>query len=161
MRKMAAASRCAAILLLAVVGGCVQRTLTVRSDPPGALVFLNDQEFGRTPVTRNFLWYGTYDVEVRMDGYQALKTTAKVWAPWWQWFPIDLLAEALPLTDHHELRFTLHPPSAREVDAHVLVERGEQLKGALEFGTKPATRPTTRPSHKMERPSILGQLTPD
>ena len=30
--------------------GCVQRKLTVRTDPPGALVFLNDQEIGRSPA---------------------------------------------------------------------------------------------------------------
>ena len=34
-----------AILLLLVLGtGCVQRTMVITSNPPGALVFMNDQE---------------------------------------------------------------------------------------------------------------------
>src|SRR5438045_3252646 len=65
------------ILLLALSAalgaGCVRRTLAVRSDPPGALVYLNGVEVGRTPVQRDFVWYGTYDVQVRKDGYDTIK----------------------------------------------------------------------------------------
>ncbi len=39
--------------------GCVQRTITITSDPPGALVWLNDREIGRTPLDVNFVYYGT------------------------------------------------------------------------------------------------------
>ena len=50
--------------------GCgVERTLQVNSDPPGALVSLNGEEVGRTPMRKMFLWYGTYDLELRKDGY--------------------------------------------------------------------------------------------
>ncbi len=60
-----------AILCFVLFGsGCVQRQLTVTTDPPGTLVHLNGQEFGRTPVTRDFTWYGTYDVELRKEGYE-------------------------------------------------------------------------------------------
>jgi hypothetical protein len=130
-------------------GGCIQRTLTVRSNPPGALVYLNDQEIGRTPVTRNFLWYGTYEVEVRKPGYDSVKTTAPVIAPWWQWVPIDLITEALPLTDHHELLFTLHRPTAREDDPELLIRRGEQMRQQLLSSQRGQTGPTTKPrKHK-------------
>src|SRR5688500_8387276 len=70
--------------------GCVQRTLQVESDPPGALVYLNGEEAGRTPMRKNFVWYGTYDVQLRKEGYHTLSRETKVWAPWWQWPPIDL-----------------------------------------------------------------------
>src|SRR5689334_927202 len=78
--------------------GCsrIERQIEVTSDPPGALVWANDQEIGRTPLARDFTWYGTYDVVVRKDGYQALHTETKVIAPWWQWPPIDLAVEVLP-----------------------------------------------------------------
>src|ERR1700689_2659659 len=69
------------VILSALGGGCVQRTLTVRSDPDGALVYLNDQEIGRTPLARYFTWYGVYDVELHKEGYQSIKTTAAVIAP--------------------------------------------------------------------------------
>src|SRR5688500_8891874 len=53
------------VLTVAVAGCGVQRSLTVQSEPPGALVYLNGLEVGRTPVTRDFTWYGVYDVELR------------------------------------------------------------------------------------------------
>jgi len=134
-------------ILSASGGGCVQRTLTVRSDPPGALVYMNDQEIGRTPVTRNFLWYGTYDVELRLAGYESVKTTAAVTAPWWQWVPFDLFAEAFAVTDHHDLRFTLRPPTDRQEEPELLAQRGQELRGELQ-STQRTAPPATRPHKK-------------
>ncbi|MGZ3388170.1 MAG: PEGA domain-containing protein, partial [Isosphaeraceae bacterium] len=51
---------------LFLVPGCVEQTMTIQSDPPGALVYMNDQELGRTPLTKDFTWYGDYDVQVRL-----------------------------------------------------------------------------------------------
>ena len=143
---------CGAAAISVIGSGCVQRTLTVRSDPDGALVYLNDQEIGRTPLTRNFTWYGVYDVEIHKPGYQSLKTTAAVIAPWWQWVPFDFLAEFFPLTDHHELTFTLRPPNEREEEADLLIKRGEQLGSELESSRKPATEPATRPHGHKKHP---------
>ena len=42
-------------------------TARVQSDPPGALVYLNGEEVGRTPLAHDFLWYGNYDVELRSE----------------------------------------------------------------------------------------------
>jgi hypothetical protein len=130
--------------LLLICAGCeVQRSLTVQSNPPGALVFLNDQEIGRTPVTRNFKWYGTYDVEVRDEGYETLRTKAKVWAPWWQVPPIDLVAVFIPgLEDHHDLTFTLQRPNPRLIEPQRMIRRGEQLQSQLEspVTTQPAAK---------------------
>jgi hypothetical protein len=41
-------------LTLLVATGCVQRTMRVDSNPPGAIVWMNDQEIGRTPLERDF-----------------------------------------------------------------------------------------------------------
>jgi len=129
-------------------GGCVQRTLTVRSDPPDALVYLNDIEVGRTPLTRSFLWYGTYDVELRKEGFESIKTTANVWAPWWQWVPIDFLAEFLPLHDHHEIPYKMKEPAQVQVDPQELARRGLELRAQLQASERPTTQPTTRPKKK-------------
>ncbi len=63
---------CLAILALAAVcmgpTGCVQRTITITSDPPHAIVWLNDEEIGRTPVTVPFTFYGKYDVRIVHEG---------------------------------------------------------------------------------------------
>jgi hypothetical protein len=132
------------LLFGALLGGCVRRQLTVRTDPPGALVHLNGQEFGRTPVTRDFTWYGTYDVDLRKEGYKTQKTTGKVIAPWWQWVPIDLFAELLPLTDRRQLHYTLHPTTQEAVDPDRMLSRAAQLRGKLQ-STKNTKKPSTAP----------------
>ncbi len=119
----------ALLLLSAAGGGCVRRTLTVSTSPSGALVYLNDEEVGRSPVTVPFTWYGDYDIIVRKTDYQALRTHARLHPPWYQVPPLDLVSEALiPVTlrDKHELSFTLQQrqyPTTQQ-----LLERAASLR---------------------------------
>jgi PEGA domain-containing protein len=136
------------VALTAGLGGCVERELQVNSDPQGALVYLNDQEVGRTPLRQDFTWYGTYDVAVRKDGYQTLKTESPVIAPWWQWIPFDFVADILPfrLKDSHALHYTLKPTPETAEDPDRLVQRGQAMRDQLESGEKPLKTPKTRPA---------------
>ena len=52
---------------LTACAGCVERLITVTSQPSGSLVYLNDEEVGRTPVTVPFTFYGVYDVRVEHE----------------------------------------------------------------------------------------------
>ena len=61
-------------LTIISLNGCVERFITVTSKPAGAIVWLNDEEVGVTPVTVPFTWYGEYGVVLRKEGYQTLKT---------------------------------------------------------------------------------------
>lgn len=148
---MAVMTRPAYLLLipLLLLSACVRRELTITSEPPGALVYLNDLEVGRTPLKRNFTFYGNYDVQLRLDGFQTLNTNAKIIAPWWQWVPFDLLAEALPLTDRKSLHYQLSPIAEEQEDPAYLLGRAEQMKATLPpvdvAATQPATQPTTQP----------------
>ena len=54
--------------------GCVERRLTINTKPQGALVTLNDEEIGESPVTVNFNWYGDYCVRISKEGYETLNT---------------------------------------------------------------------------------------
>ena len=76
--------------------GCVERRLLITSEPSGALVYLNDQEVGRTPLKVPFTWYGTYDVRLEREGYQTLETEQVAEQPWWEKPGPDLFAEAIP-----------------------------------------------------------------
>jgi hypothetical protein len=109
--------------------GQVQRTITIESEPPGALVWLNDNEIGRTPITVPFTWYGTYGVRLEAAGYEALVTKAEVKAPKYEWIPIDLLYETVVpgiRHDDHSFRFALQ--KGEPVDATALRERAEGLR---------------------------------
>ena len=138
-------------ICLVLAAGCVQRTLTVKSEPPGALVYLNGAEVGRTPFTRDFVWYGTYDVQLRKEGYETLKTRGEVKPPWWQIVPLDLLAELLPTRprDRQFLYYTLHPTTQTAADPQVMISRASELKGKLESSKHtPAVEPTTAPASR-------------
>lgn len=110
-------------------GACVRRTITITTEPPGALVFLNDQEVGRSEVSTDFLWYGDYGVTVRKKGYATLKTNWKIDPPWYQRMPIDFVAEVLwpgHIHDTHSRHFVLEEqviPSTDELAARALSTR--------------------------------------
>ncbi|HMB95234.1 MAG TPA: PEGA domain-containing protein [Tepidisphaeraceae bacterium] len=146
------------------IGGCVQRTLVITSDPSGAVIFMNDQEIGRTPMRRDFTWYGTYDVQVRKEGYETLYQKTKVIAPWWQWIPFDFLAEFWPghLKDIHYLSYTLAPSSTQPANPAEMFSKADELKARLESSqythpptTTPATKPTTHPTTRRAHPTSL------
>jgi len=63
------------LLLMLGLGGCVERYISITTKPAGAIVWLNDEEVGATPVTVPFTWYGEYEVVVRQAGYKTLKTS--------------------------------------------------------------------------------------
>ncbi len=117
------------LLFLALVSGCVRRTITITTDPPQARVFLNDQEIGRSEVSTDFLWYGDYDVVIRKEGYQTLQTHWTIKPPWYQWIPFDFFTEVLYpgwIHDQHCQHYTLSPvqtPTEEEV-----IERAETLR---------------------------------
>jgi hypothetical protein len=140
----------AAAIFLLFLPGCLQRIVTIKSDPPGALVTMNGQEMGRTPVSREFLWYGNYDVELRLEGYQAIKTSANLGCPPWQYIPLDFFTDMLPIKDEHNWYFKLEPQPV--VDPLEVLSRGEELGQMLESGSltksrPPTTRPSTVPAH--------------
>jgi len=108
--------------------GCVQRTISITSKPDGALVHLNDEEVGRTPLTVPFTFYGTYQVQLERDGYATLLTQRKAKPPWWDTPGADLFAEILP--GRRAVKFDWHfdMKERQPVDEKELIKRAEQLK---------------------------------
>lgn len=119
----------AGLVLLGLAGCGVQRTLRLESEPPGALVYLNGEEVARTPAEVPLEWYGRYDVAVRKEGYETLKTKRWVVAPWWQWPPIDLVAELMPIPLHDRRRLTFELQPAEQGDEGLL-DRAEAMRAA-------------------------------
>ncbi len=129
--RHAAAILCFGLILAALLcTGCVRRTLTITSEPPGALCWLNGREVGRTPVTVDFLHYGEYDVQLTKDGYEPLLTSGKANSPWWDTIPLDIAAEAVPGEPHADIRwhYALEP---RLTDRAALIDRAEALREKL------------------------------
>ncbi len=133
--RAAALHAVALLALLAGVGGCVERTLKISSQPPGARVFVNDEEVGVTPLKFSFTWYGDYDVILRKTGYQTLKTHHRVAAPWFQWSPLDFFFEILwptTLRDEQVMPELALQPAAEPTNAE-LIDRAVELRDRTLF----------------------------
>ncbi len=129
-------------VLVLPLGGCVERSVTLVSDPPGSLVYLNDVQKGTTPCTVQFKWYGTYSVRLRKKEntgtplkpnyvyyyLQTHKTTAR---PWFQWYGVDLFASILPIEfkDHQIWAFIV--PKVPALSIRQLIEKANKLKAQL------------------------------
>ncbi|GHT12914.1 hypothetical protein FACS1894170_08310 [Planctomycetales bacterium] len=117
------------ILVVASTCGCVRRRLTVRSNPPGATVFLDGKEIGRTPFSTNFQHYGKREFKIVKQGYETQTKLLPVRAPWYEWVGIDFVSEVLvpgKLTDQKFFEFELRPQP--EVSGAEIVARAEELR---------------------------------
>lgn len=99
-------------IFLIACSGCVVREIIVKSDPPGAVVYINGREEGKTPLTRAFDFYGSREVALRMEGFKTQVRTVAPPVPWYEFFPLDLISEILlpfRIYNRHEYSFTLEP----------------------------------------------------
>jgi hypothetical protein len=143
--------RLVSLLALSFLAGCAQRTVDITSEPSGALVYLNGEEIGRTPLRYDFTWYSDYDVILRKDGYETLKTHHKIDPPLLFIPPIDLIGELVGARDHRHWNFTMQPANLATTNPAALINRGESLKKDLRSSPNthpptifPTTAPTTR-----------------
>ncbi|HEV8605644.1 MAG TPA: PEGA domain-containing protein [Tepidisphaeraceae bacterium] len=137
------------LLLLALTNGCAQRTVDITSQPSGALVYLNGEEVGRTPMRYDFMWYSDYDVVLRKDGYQTLKTHHKIDPPLLFIPPLDLVGELVGARDHRRWHFTMETPHPAATNPAGLINRAQSLKKDLrssQYTHPPTTFPTSQPS---------------
>ncbi len=109
--------------------GCVERQLTINTSPQEALVTLNDEEIGISPVTVSFKWYGDYDVRISKEGFETLKTHRKLKRPWHDRFPFDFFAQIVNpkrIVDSYEWTFELKEKQIPTREQ--LVEAAQKLK---------------------------------
>ena len=107
--------------------GCVKRTISISSNPPGALIWVNDREIGRTPVSFNFTYHGEYDIRIEGEGSEPIMTTAWTDRPFWDAAFVDLAAEVAPINIDTETvwHFELDP---RKNNPEELLERANNLR---------------------------------
>ena len=116
-----------------LLGGCVERTLTIRTQPDNALVTLNDEQIGQSPVTTSFQWYGDYRVHITKEGYQSLDTHRDLKAPWYDYFPFDFVAQILTparIQSDYEWTFELEP--LEPADRATVIQQALTLENELD-----------------------------
>lgn len=107
----------------------VRRRITIKTTPPGALVYIDDQEIGVTPVSTSFTYYGTRKIQIVKDGYETVTVLREIKPPWYQIPGIDFVTENLisrEFRDERLLQFKLVPLRIRTTDE--LITRGQELK---------------------------------
>jgi hypothetical protein len=103
--------------------------MTIRSNPPGALAYVDDYEIGITPITTPFIYYGDRKIRLVKDGYETLTEIRPVGPPWYEVPPLDFVSENLvpgKLRDQRTLDFQLQPQAVVPTDQ--LLGRAEALR---------------------------------
>ena len=147
----AASRRLAACVVLASViisnfTGCngVRRRLTITSEPSGDIVYLNNKEIGKTPISRNFVYSGVYDIKCYKEGYEMKETYYKAGRPWYLYPGIDFFAENFTpgeLRDEQTCHITLE--QKREIPRNELYENACKLRDEAHNGAVVTKNETT------------------
>lgn len=129
--------------------------MTVRTNPPGALLYVDDYEVGTTPVSVNVTYYGTRKIRLVKDGYETLTVMQRVPAPWYQIPPLDLVSDNFvpgQIRDQRTLDFQLKPQAV--TSGAELVGRAEQLRRGVHSATNtvPVLAPGARPATQVIPP---------
>ena len=129
------------VLCLVCLSGCVRRRMTIRTNPPGAVVYVDDYQIGTTPVSTNFVHYGTRKLRIVKDGYETLTVEQPIPAPWYQIPPLDFVSETLvpkEIRDHRTLNYQLVPQQVVAPDQ--LRARAEDMRARVSgAGVLPAS----------------------
>ncbi len=133
------------VLLLLLAGtsiGCVTRSYTITTDPPGAVVYRNHVPIGQSPAEENFLYYGNYHFTIVMEGYETLQVDQLIDSPWYEYPVIDFFSENVwpfKVRDARAYHFQLQP--LRQVPQDEVLNRARNLRGRGQTIGAPAVAP--------------------
>ncbi|MCA9240755.1 MAG: PEGA domain-containing protein [Planctomycetales bacterium] len=122
---------CLLLVLLACLlsSGCVRRRLIVRTNPPGALLYVDNQQSGTTPCGVDFTYYGTRELRVVKAGYETQTINQPIPTPWYETPGVDFVSENLiPWRIRDDRVVSISLPPARMVPTEELIGRGQQLR---------------------------------
>ena len=131
-------------LALLLLPGCLRRRMLLRSNPPGAMAYVDNQPIGMTPCSTGFTYYGTREIRLVKPGYETLTVDQPIPAPWYEMPPIDFVSENLmprEIQDYRTLTYNMTPQAI--VPTNQLLGRAQQLRLATSqtSGTPSSTTP--------------------
>lgn len=130
----------AGFLSLLLLTGCTDRLISLRTEPPDAVAYLDGKEVGHTPCEVPFTWYGDRELVLQKEGFRTKSQILEISAPWWQWPILDVLTDVvLPFlfTDRHEFTIVLEPRSQDPKEAEEVRKRAEELRRRAAQENKP------------------------
>ena len=133
-----------AAVSLGLLTGCVERKLLIKTEPPGAPAWVDEERVGETPATVEFHHYGGRRIRVgpiRNEKGVVVRRDAErmvhLAAPWYEIFPVGFLTEVIwpfQVTDRRVVEFELETPEDAAAEGEEDARRG--LEEAREFREK-------------------------
>jgi hypothetical protein len=118
-------------LVGACLGGCLERTVTITSEPEGAIVWMNDTEVGRTPLKTGFIYFGEYDVRLRKEGYEPVSTHRTAKAPIAEVAPVDIFTTAWPGRVKTDIKWHFDLTPVQPAGEQELIDRARELQALV------------------------------
>ncbi len=123
------------LLVVLACSGCVRRRMTVRTNPPGATVSIDNQVIGTTPAATSFVYYGTREFRIEKDGYRTETIRRRFNPPWYEYPGLDFIAETLwpgELRDERIIDVELVPRTIEPIEN--VVSRADSLRAQSQAG---------------------------
>ncbi len=136
-----------ALLAFASQVGCVRRRMTIRSNPPGAVVYVDERRIGVTPVSTGFTYYGTRNIQVVKDGYETVREEHRFTTPWYEYPVVDFFSENLwPFETRDERIVDFELPPMKTTSPTKVMEHATQLRNEAQQGL---VTPQVQPKHPL------------
>ncbi len=109
--------------------------MTVRTNPPGATVSVDNQVIGTSPAASYFTYYGTRELRIQKDGFRTETIRRKFKPPWYEWPGLEFISETLwpgEIRDERIIDVQLVP---RELETQEnVVRRADSLRNQSKMG---------------------------
>jgi len=69
--------------------------MLIRTNPPGAVVSVDNQVIGTTPAATSFVYYGPREIRVEKDGFRTETIKKRINPPWYEFPGLDFISETL------------------------------------------------------------------
>ena len=111
------------------------------------MVEVNGKTVGPAPGQVQFTYYGTYQFRFIRDGFETLTCTECIAPPWYEFFPLEFVAENLVPFTIHDVRYIRKPLQWMViVPLDEILRRADQLRAqGQSIGTTPVSVPAPPP----------------
>ena len=126
----------------------MDRRFVVETSPPAAQVFVDGESAGVSPADGRYEYAGERVIQAVAPGYETATERVRFKPRWWDYPPLDLIAEVLPFRfeDTRRVRIDLTP--AQPVNQAALVAGADALRAkgkAMRESVVPDTPRNDRP----------------
>ena len=124
------------VLLCIGISGCASRRAIVRTQPEGAAVSIDGIPQGYTPLAFSYVYGGTRDIQIELDGHETINEKVDLSDPWYLRPPVSFVTENFsPVEIRHQpvLDFQMQPK--RRVNGEALLQRANTLRNNVQRGT--------------------------